>query len=405
MHRTTARFARPRQDDVAAAVVSRRPILDHCERVLAYELLTRPAPDPRTATASVLAQAIVDIGLPRLVGNRPAHVDVSRSFLLSVRPLPFSAERVVLEVDARQTADELLLAVLVEARDQGFRITLDGFHEGAGALLDAADSVKLDLRSMDVAALEARADLVRSRGLALIADGVETRAQYALCRSLGFDAFQGGYFAEPVVVSGTSAPTYRLRALSLLAAREATSFEQIERVIKEDPGLSLKLVKLANSAFFGGRHQVASVRQALMALGSTAVRRWATMLVLAGGSDRPTPVLELGLLRARLCELIAARTGGADPARAFTVGLFSVADALLGMRMASVLAELPFDERTTRALAGHTGPEGRILAGVLAYESANFDGCAAAGVSLVDLAHAFGEALDWADGAVVQLTA
>src|SRR4051812_41507076 len=296
MHTPTARFARPRQDDVAAAVVSRRPILDHCERVLAYELLTRPAPDPRTATASVLAQAIVDIGLPRLVGTRPAHVDVSRSFLLSVRPLPFSAERVVLEVDARQSADELLLAVLVEARDQGFRIALDNFHAGAAALLPVADSVKLDVSVMDEDAVEACVNLARGRGLALIADGVETRAQYGVCRGLGFDAFQGGYFAEPVVVSGTSAPTYRLRALSLLAAREATSFEQIERVISEDPGLALKLVKLANSAFFGGRHQVGTVRQALMALGSTAVRRWATMLVLAGGSDRPTPVLELGLL-------------------------------------------------------------------------------------------------------------
>ena len=184
-----------------------------------------------------------------------------------------------------------------------------------------------------------------------------------------------------------------------------TTFEQLERVIAEDPGLSLKLVKLANSAFFGGRQPVGSIRQALMALGSVAVRRWATLFMLAGVSDRPSDLLEVGLLRARLCELVASRNPDAEADRAFTVGLFSVVDALLGMRMPALLEDLPFDERTTRALGEHEGPEGRILGGVLAYERGDFDGCAQHGVSLGDIALAYREALDWSSGALVQLTA
>jgi EAL and modified HD-GYP domain-containing signal transduction protein len=70
-----------------------------------------------------------------------------------------------------------------------------------------------------------------------------------------------------------------------------------------------------------------------------------------------------------------------------------------------LLDDLPFDERTTRALGEHEGPEGRLLAGVLAYERGDFEDCATAGVSLVDIARAYGEALDWTDGALVQLTA
>ena len=132
------------------------------------------------------------------------------------------------------------------------------------------------------------------------------------------------------MITGASAPTYRLRALSMLAEGSATSFEQLERVIAEDPGLSLKLVKLANSAFYGGRHRVGSIRQALMALGTVTVRRWATLLVLAGVSDRPSHLLEVGLLRARLCELVAKELDETEDDRAFTVGLFSVVDSLLG---------------------------------------------------------------------------
>jgi EAL and modified HD-GYP domain-containing signal transduction protein len=73
--------------------------------------------------------------------------------------------------------------------------------------------------------------------------------------------------------------------------------------------------------------------------------------------------------------------------------------------MAGLLADLPLDERTTRALAQYEGPEGRILAGVLAYERGDFDGCVRSGVSLLDIARAYGEALDWSDGVLVQLTA
>lgn len=402
-----ARFARARENDVAPVVVSRQPILDLSERIVAFELLTPPAADSRGAISSVLVQAIVDIGLTRLAGARPVHVDVSREFLLAVRPLPLSHERVVLEVPAGQAADDVLLTLLRETRQEGFRIALDGFRADAGAdaLLDVADSVKLDVGGMDEAEIEAAVTAARGRGLELIAGGVRTRDIYGYCRDLGFDAFQGEYFAEPVIVRGTAIPTYRLRALSLLAQGEAASFEQLERVITEDPGLSLKLLKLANSSFFAGRHAVGTIRQALMVLGSVAVRRWATLLVLAGAHDRPTHLLEVGLLRARLCELVASRTPGAETERAFTVGLFSVVDALLGTRMPALLADLPFDERTTLALGEHQGPEGRLLAGVLAYESGDFDRCVQSGVSLVDIAMAYREALDWTDGALVQLAA
>src|SRR3954451_22489824 len=403
---TRVRFASDQQQDaVAPVVVSRQPILDLCERIVAFELLT-PAVSAGEATASVLAQAIADIGLSRLAGDHPVHVDVTREFMVTVRPLPLNPERVVLEVPADPPPDALLELALREAQEQGFQITLDGFRAGdAEPLLPYAANVKLDIGAMDEEEIEAAVNVARGSGLTLIAGGVNPRRDYGVCRTLGFDAFQGQYFAEPVVVTGQSAPTYRLRALSMLAASEATSFEQLERVITEDPGLSLKLMKLANSAYFAGRHAAGSIRQALMVLGSVAVRRWAMMLVLAEATDRPTHLLELGLLRARLCELVAARTPGAEKDRAFTVGLFSVVDSLLGTRMAQLLDDLPFDERTTLALGEHAGPEGRLLAGVLAYEAGDFDGCVQAGVSLMDIARAYRDALDWTDGALIQLAA
>src|SRR5919107_5477004 len=128
----TARFSRAPQAGAAPVAVSRQPILDLCERIVAFELLAPPAADPRRAPAGVLAQAIADIGLSRLVGERPAHVDVTRDFLLAVRPLPLSPERVVLEVPADQPADDVMLAFRREARQAGFQVTLDRFRTDAG---------------------------------------------------------------------------------------------------------------------------------------------------------------------------------------------------------------------------------------------------------------------------------
>jgi len=405
----TARFGRPARADAAAApvVIARQPIFDRAEEIVGFELLSPPTPplDPRGDSASVLVGALADIGLARLVGPHRAHVNVTRELLLAVRPLPLAPERVVLELPAPSGADDALLMVARECVDAGFRIALDGYRAADDKLLQVASIVKLDLRSFDRDALAAAVAGLSGRGVRLIADGVETRADYEACLALGFDGFQGRFVAEPVAVSGSSAPTYRLRALSLLSRGDMTSFEQLERVVAEDPGLSHKLVKLANSAFFGRRHPIGSIRQALLQLGTVAVRRWATLLVLAGVTDRPNHLLELGLMRARLCELIASRFSTVEPDRAFTIGLFSVVDALLRMPMPALLAELPFDERTKTALAQHAGPEGRVLGAVLDYEAGDFAACTRHGIGLVDIAHAYREALDWTNDAALQLAA
>jgi c-di-GMP phosphodiesterase len=405
---STARFGRaPSSTAAEPVVVARQPIFDRAENVIGFELLTPMSriTDPRAASASVLVQSFADVGLDRLVGAYPAYVRVTREFLLAVRPLPLSPEAVVLEVDA-SAGDDILAAILRDAVADGFRIALDDFRHtpDSEALLRLASIVKLDVTRMDGETLTGTVAALRGHGIALFASNVETRAEYEDCLALGFDGFQGRFFSEPARLTGSSAPTYRLRALSMLAARgDLSSFESLERVIVEDPGLAHKLVRLANSAFFGGRHPVGSIRQALMMLGSVAVRRWATLLVLAGVTDRPNHLLELGLSRARLCELLALRDEEADSERAFTVGLFSVVDALLRMPMPQLLEELPFDERTKGALTDHHGPEGRILAGVLAYESGDFERCTTRGVSLLDIARAYRDALDWTTDAALQL--
>lgn len=401
----------PSPEAASSVAVARQPIFDRAESITGFEILYRsltgPFTDAEGATSTVIVQSLADIGLERLVGDSRAFINVTREFLLKVRPLPMPPERVVLELVGTHSADPELLEALRDARDAGFKIALDGFRNAPGLepLLELASVVKLDIRALSGSALREHVGELRGRGLTLIALKVESREEYEACRAMGFDGFQGYFFAEPAVVSGRTAPTHRLGVLTeLVAPGRKASFEEIERVISQDVGLSHKLVRLASSAFVGARQQVSSVRQALILLGTVAVRRWAMLLALSGLTDRPDHLLTVGLVRARLCELLAAAHPVAAADRAFTVGLFSVVDALLGKPMQALLDELPFDSRITHALLDHDGPEGRLLAAVLAYERGDFNDVPRYGVGLPALAGAYREAIEWAEGIAVQLT-
>ena len=398
-----------RDDDTGGrpVVVARQAILDRREEVIGFEVLYRPLasdsvlPSAEVATSQVVVQALADIGLERLTGDQHAYINVSADLLLHERPLPLPPHRVILEVLEDQRVDAGLIEVLHELIGAGFTIALDDFQLGAGAddLLELASVVKLDVRALDRKGLVDHVDRLREHEVSLIAEKVETRDEYEFCRALGFNAFQGYFFAKPDIVEGRAAPTHRLGALTRLAdSSQMATFEQLERLIIEDAGISAKLLRLANSAFIPSRRQVASVHEALTLLGTVAVRRWVMMLALAGVTDRPHHLLTTALQRARVCELLAGRQPRlADGDRAFTAGLFSTVDALLATPMTAVLDELAFDDRMSGALLSQDGPEGRLLASVLAYERGDFHACREPGIELDAFSQAYRKALEWAD--------
>ena len=393
---------------VGSVVVARQPILDRDGSVCGFELLYRPLPvsgegpaDPEAASASVMLAGLADIGLERLVADQPAYINVTRQLLVDVRHLPLPPRQIVLELVENQTVDDLLLRILRELIDQGFRIALDDFvlTPESEPLLELASVVKLDVRALDRASLLDHLERLRDQGPILIAEKVETHAEYHDCRELGFDAFQGYYFATPALIHGKRTPTRRLKTLASLVGTDHArwTFDALERVITQDAGLSHRFLRLANSAYFARRTPVGSIHEGLVRLGTVAVRRWTLLLLLSGIADQPHQLLATGLQRARLCELLAAQYPTATPERTFTTGLLSILDALLDQPMHELLAELPLDDNIATALLERHGTEGRILAAVEAYERGDFDAVSQHGITLPIIADAYQQAVQWVD--------
>jgi EAL and modified HD-GYP domain-containing signal transduction protein len=280
-------------------------------------------------------------------------------------------------------------------RQAGFGLALDGYA-GDDALLAHCGIVKVLARGREDDDLRALLASPAERGLVLVATGVASTEEFTRCRVLGFSHFQGEFFARPRGEGGE--PTGALASLQTLAelTSEESSFEELERTIGADVGLSVALLRYVNSAYFALPREIDSVREALSLLGTRAVRRWATVVALTAVPDTPDQLVALALLRARMCELLGGDSSDQDRDRLFTVGLFSAADALLDAPMEKILAELPFSEDMTSALLRYEGRKGRILATTLRYEQGHFpeiDG------DPIELAEAYLQALKWADDA------
>jgi c-di-GMP phosphodiesterase len=395
---------RAEPDTPDGVIVARQPIFDAGWDVVAYELLYRPMSDeaapvgPEAMTAGVLAGAFGELGLDLLVGDRRAHINVTRDFLLDMRPLPLEPRRTVIELVEDQKVDKALIEVLEETVDAGFTLALDDFKHAPkmDPLLDLASIVKLDVRALTPKQLEAEVRKLEPRNLTLVAEKVESAEEYELCRELGFDAYQGYFFALPELSRATGTPTRELGTLVALAATdEDTSLEELESIVRRDAGLSHKLLRYANSAYVSPLRPIESLRHAVTMIGATSIRRWSLLMALSGLRDAPNHLLEVAILRARMSELLAPGMKAA-PDRAFTAGLFSLLDALTGREMDELVAELSFDDRLSSALVGHEGPEGAVLNATLAYERGAFDDAAAHARPEV-LADAYTQALRWAD--------
>lgn len=384
-------------------MVARQPIVDAELRLHGYELLFRGArgetADPERWTASLIVDGLAELGLRDLVGDSLAYMNFSRGFLLEVDPLPFEPDGVVLELteDSHQT-DEVLLSRLRDLRQRGYRIALDDFayDPALEPLIELADVIKLDVLADGLERTAAVVGHLRRFGVELLAEKVETQAQFDACRRLGFATYQGYFFARPREFTGATVPAEALAGLDTVARLNdpRLTFADLERTISSDVGLAYKLLRYVNSGFFSLNRRVETVHDALVYLGEGNVRQWATVMTLAGSTSRPPALISLALLRARLCQRVAAARGGVAEHAAFMAGLFSVLDALLEVPMDQALERLPFNAEINSALLGHDGPIGAILGEVVGIERGSLEVLAGIGG-----AEAYAEASAWADGA------
>ena len=382
--------------------LARQPIFNQQMSVVGDELLYRHGnveraliDDDEVASARVAVNALTEIGLQNLVGPRRAWINVTREFLLQGLAYSLPPGRVVLELLEGQLVDEPLLDVLGHVRAAGYQLALDDFcyEPQLHQLLGLADIVKLDLVALGPQRLVRDAAMLRTFGLSLVAEKLETHEDFDVALAAGCELFQGYFFCRPELLSDRAVAPNRLAMLQLAAALQDPAIEltELDRLISTDVALSYRLLKYINSAYFSLRNQVGSIIRAVALLGIENVRRWATLTIFAEIGDKPRELFLTALIRGRFCETAGDHQDGRAAER-FTLGMFSVLDALTDVPMQTIVDSLPFPDHVRDALVNHTG-SGHLLDCIEAIERGDFDQA----TDLAEASRHYAEALAWAE--------
>lgn len=357
--------------------LARQPILNRGQGLIAYELLFRRAEagsasviDDLAATAAVIEHA-TELGMENVIGGSLGFVNIDASVLMSdfVQFLP--REKVVLEILETVKVTDTVIARVLELKRAGYTFALDDViadSDDVRKLLPFVDIVKIDIAGMPATTLAQLSTQFRSTSKKLLAEKVENIEEYNRCLDLGFDYFQGYYFAKPAVLSGKKLSPSQLALMQLMGLLNSDAENaDIERTIKQDASIGLTLLRMANSPALGTGNRIVSLGQALMVLGRRQLQRWLQILLYAEptkSSGSISPLLVLATTRGKLLELMAnkLKPGNRNMADiAFTVGIMSLMDALFASPMEKILEQIPVTDAVGDALLSRSGIYGDML--------------------------------------------
>lgn len=360
-------------------LIGRQQIFDRDLRVFAYELLFRDINGntvetfgPTAASNQVIVDSLLEYGLDQIVGAQLAFINLTRENLLSQTPFLLPKERVVIEVLEDVHVDEALIQALQNLVKQGYRIALDDFvfDERWLPLIEMAHIIKLDIQRITPAASEWLLQRLKTLPIRFLAEKVETQEQYLEYRALGCEYFQGFFFSRPNMVRGKRLHTSQHAVLQLLAKinRPNISIPELARTISMDVGLSYKLLRYINSAFYALPRQIDSLKFAITYMGIREIQRWASLISLASFPDQPREFVKIALIRAKMCESLAASLNVPNSEQFFLVGLMSTIDQLLETSLDDAVASLPLSGEVKDALVSRSGLAGEALNCTINYE-------------------------------------
>ncbi|HEX3693993.1 MAG TPA: HDOD domain-containing protein [Polyangia bacterium] len=366
--------------------VARQPIFDTRQRVVAYELLFRSGienyfprgVDSDFASSRVINDSMMVFGFAALAGGRKLYVNVTQKVLCDALYSVLPVRQSVVELLESVKPDATTVAACRDLKRAGYELALDDYVDSPEMepLLALADVIKIDFLATTPEQRKGLRERFKRRRLGMLAEKVETQDQLREARELGYSYFQGYFFQRPEMIAREDIPPFKLTHLDFLRELQQPdlNFDRIEAVIKRDVSLSVKLLRYLNSASFYWRSRVTSLKHAMVLLGESAFRKWASLITIVGiSNDRPPELVVNCLVRAHFCEALARTTKRTDmELDAFLVGMLSAIDALVGRPCKEVLDEISVSPAISAAVLGADTTLGRMRAMVLAYETADW---------------------------------
>ena len=360
--------------------IARQPIFNKVMEVYGYELLFREGSDSTGydgtssshATASVIS-SLFESGIDQIVDDKRAFINFDASFINSDFPELIESHRLIIEVLEDVNVDNQLIDRIKALKLKGYRIALDDFVEDYDAypLVPLADIIKYDLMSTPLHSIRDDVRLALLQNKVLLAEKVESEAEFIEAKNMGFTLFQGFFFSKPSIIgkanhkSNTKAQYSRI--ISELV-KDEPSYQILAEIIEKDVNLAYRVMRIISNR--AGDDLVYSIKRALTYMGLKEIERWINILMMQDlGSNKPKELMILSLVRTKFAESIAIHANLKKfKYEASMMGLFSTIDAMLDQNMTEALEGLSLPKSIKDSLIEHEGILMPIFNLLYAYE-------------------------------------
>ncbi|MGA2956293.1 MAG: HDOD domain-containing protein [Thermodesulfobacteriota bacterium] len=367
------------------AFIARQPIFDSQQKVFAYELLFRSGldnmfkhPDPDQATAKVITDAFSLFNTSALTEGKRAFINLTRDTLLKEYIFLIPKEFIVAEITESIDPDSEVVEACRKLKQSGYLLALDDFvyEDRYAPLMDLADFIKVDFLSTSESERRSLCERFAPSGIRPLAEKVETAEAFSEAFQIGYPYFQGYFFCRPTIFRRKDIPGFKLHYFQVLQEilRPEMDFGKLEKFIRQEVSLSYRLLRYINSAFFGMKNKINSIKQALVLLGEKEIRKWISLLTLANmGKDKPEQLAVHTITRAKFCESLAPFAGLLNRADdLFLVGMFSLMDAFLDRPMPDILTEIPIKDEIKGAILGKENKLTEVYHYAVSYEKGDW---------------------------------
>jgi len=361
--------------------ISRQPILNIKDETIAYEIFFRTASlssrsesieNAPYATANGIINLLTRFGLEQIVGSHKGLIKIDQNLLMgdAIEVLP--RERVILELPEIQSANPAMIKRCASLKESGFDLAMDrhAFNPELEPLYNIIGMIKIHPFRLPEDHLVKLIKSFRQYPVKLLAEKVESRAEYQKCRELGFDLFQGYFFARPSVMEKKPIDEDASGLLKLMRLlSDDAELDLIEKIFRGSSNLTYKLLLLVNSVGMGVREKIQTVRHAIAIVGRQRLKRWVQLAMFASddGLGLENPLMDMAAVRATFMEHLACShpllKGSREHAdQAFMVGMLSLFGTLYHITLEEMVTSLNLSDSIREALSPERkGTVGKLL--------------------------------------------
>ncbi|RUO42440.1 HDOD domain-containing protein [Idiomarina aquatica] len=350
--------------------IALQPICDRNFRHIADELSYYSADkktgvhfvDPVEATARACSTALLELGLPSLIGERTLMIKAPIHWVADKDLVEILPNKLIIELLDPESLDLGLASLLLGLKKRGLRLACphDKFGELKNEFKELFDILThdqfIEQNQITSSSVSSYQHLIRQ---------LNCSEALSKARNDGYAMFQGNVFSplktlEAAPAKRQSNPIAELKLLQLLSDPES-DLKLIEQSLIQQPYLCYVLMKQTNTADHLRSKPVSTIKQAVLSVGLTKLKSIVAAVTLSRHDPIQKLQLRTVLMRALLAEALAKKTSDVSPGTAFFCGLLSLFDRLNGTSLEHLLEEIHVSTAVSQALTQRAGPLGRLL--------------------------------------------